>query len=87
MIMVRLVASSRVGQVTFRNSARVSLKYFTTGLSLRGVDGAALDFDFATLIHAPLNSDLNVPFVMRLLKVIENQKLRNTQYAAVSPYL
>jgi hypothetical protein len=49
MIVVSVRVSSRVGQVTLRNSARVSLKYFTIAFSLRVVVVAAPDFDFATI--------------------------------------
>jgi hypothetical protein len=52
MIVVRVLVSSRVGQVTLRSSARVSLKYLTIAYSVRVVV-VALDFDFATITVLP----------------------------------
>jgi hypothetical protein len=53
MMSVRFLVSSRVGQVTLRSSARVSVKYLTIALLSLPVAAAALDFDFAILTHLP----------------------------------
>jgi hypothetical protein len=49
MIVVSVFVSSRVGQVTLRNSARVPLTYLTIAFSVRVVVVTAPDFDFATI--------------------------------------